>query len=641
MNRSHKKFLIILAITSILCLSLFLFSCGKEETYKLSFLDGEATYHTAEISAKETIELPETPAKEGYSFDGWFFDKDVWITPLTADTVLDGDASVYAKWSFTEYKVSFVADGNTVETLTYTIEDTSLSGIPEVPKKEGYFASWEDFELTGSDVTVNAVYKNKAVVTIRSNIDGAVSFGGKTEQKISPLDPSISKVTITPCMGYTYLYYEINGERFESDEITWDNVTGDTEIIVYSEYATYELPIISISTNGAAIESKIDYVDMTFTMTNSESDLEEVTGGIRLRGNSTRGYPKKPYRIKFDKKQSLFGLDKAKSWVLLAEYLDPSGLNNYTAFSLANEMPGMGFNPTPHKVNLYLNGEYQGLYTLCEQIQENEGRVGIELDEITPEMKEITDYNFLICMDRSVTEDEDSAYGENYFIIDIPYYNNKQDGQYEMYVEVKYPEKENFQTEEQFYTFMAQLENYMEGILNTLASEDPEAIKKDINVNSLIDFLIIDQIMNEDDHTFKSFYMYYTNTSDDPEENGKLSFGPVWDYDYSMGVPWQGRPNQHYKMSDRVYYSNIFFRSMVNVPEFYELVKERYKEYAMPALEEYIENYSTLVGSMRESVELNQQRWYSDIDPQLSKKNQFFVIQCLEYRLKLLKQLWE
>ncbi len=628
-------------MTLLLILIFCLFSCNtQKQTHTLYFIDNDAFYHTAEVGGELPLAFPEEPTKEGYIFEGWYFDKNVWAEPLNEGHILEASDSVYAKWSPIEYTVTFVADDETVAERTYIIEDESVD-VPEIPKKDGYFGAWEDFQLCACDITVNAIYKNSANVTITTNIENSVVFNGKTEQRISATRPSIEDVTYRVRTGYKFLYYEVDGEKYTSDVISYDNVTKDTEIVVYVDYLSYELPIINVDTDYVGVHSKIDYTTMSFTMINSESDLSEVAGGIRLRGNSTASLPKKPYRIKFDKKQSLFGLEAAKSWVLLADYLDPSGLNNYTAFTLANKLPGMSFNPTPHKVNLYIDGSYHGLYTLCEQIQENDGRVGIEMDVITPDMTKVTDYNFLICMDQSVTGDEDAVYGEDYFTIPLPEYNNKQDNQREIYVELKYPEKEAFPSDEQFYDFMSQLKSYMTSILDTLASENAEAIKKAVNVNSLIDYLILDQIMNEDDHTFKSFYMYYTNTSDNPEENGKLSFGPVWDYDYSMGVPWQGRPNQHFKMSDRVYYTNIFFVSMVNVPEFYETVKERYKTYARPALVEYIESYGDIVRSISESTDINQGRWYDQIDPNLSDKNILFVKECLNHRLALLDELWE
>ncbi|MBO7215201.1 MAG: CotH kinase family protein, partial [Clostridia bacterium] len=206
------------------------------------------------------------------------------------------------------------------------------------------------------------------------------------------------------------------------------------------EPTPYEVPVIKINTNGASIDSKIDYTDMTFSLEKVDNPLTNVEGGIRLRGNSTKDFAKKPYRIKFDSKQSLFGLEKAKSWVLLAEYLDPSGLRNYSAFKLASQMPDLAFTPTPHKVEVYLNGENMGLYTLCEQVQENKGRMDIELDEITADMTDLFDFNFFISMDASCREDEDAVLDETYFYLE----------EYDRYFELKYPEKDQFVSNEQF-----------------------------------------------------------------------------------------------------------------------------------------------------------------------------------------------
>lgn len=99
---------------------------------------------------------------------------------------------------------------------------------------------------------------------------------------------------------------------------------GDAEPETFPEVAlpftplSKDLPIVSVNTNGVVVESK-DYVDMTLTLANVEEPLVEVGGAIRMRGNSTAKFPKKPYRIKLDQKHSFFGLDKAKSWVLLAD----------------------------------------------------------------------------------------------------------------------------------------------------------------------------------------------------------------------------------------------------------------------------------------------------------------------------------
>lgn len=407
-------------------------------------------------------------------------------------------------------------------------------------------------------------------------------------------------------------------------------VTEDITLIANWDYATLELPIINLNTFGENINSKVDYTKMEFTLENSENELSTVSGGIRLRGNSTMKYDKKPYRIKFDKKQSLFGLTKAKSWVLLADYLDPSALHNHAAMSIASEMPGLEFTPTPHKVNVYLNGEFQGLYTLCEQIQENEGRLNIELDEITAEMQNLKDFNFFICMDQSVIGDVDAVLDETYFYIQ----------EYDRYFELKYPEKGDFVSDEQFANFFSQLKTYIKELLDSFAQGDVEAIKRETNINSLIDFLIVDQIMGEQDHAKKSFNMYFTNTSS-PEENGKINFGPVWDYDWSLNTPFTGKPNVDYTVKSYIYITdNPFYRSIYNIPEFLSIIKERYTLYGKTAIEKYLSKFDDLILSLDTSLKLNGDLWYTDYDNEIVVKNVKFLKEFLEDRKKVLDKQW-
>ena len=83
------------------------------------------------------------------------------------------------------------------------------------------------------------------------------------------------------------------------------------EITLPFPVPTNELPVISIDTKGAAVTSRSEYVDMTMTLTGVEDAILDVGGEIRLRGNSTFGYEKKPYRIRLYQKHSLMGLEKA------------------------------------------------------------------------------------------------------------------------------------------------------------------------------------------------------------------------------------------------------------------------------------------------------------------------------------------
>lgn len=138
---------------SILCLlmlivSMFAFSAcggGKVENFNLSFkVDGES-YSTISTNGAEVVAIPENPSKEGYTFDGWYWDKDVWSKPFTANSLMDApissDMSVYAKFSAIEYDITYENDGGTHNNpVSYTIEDGFTLSAAE---KLGYsFVAW-------------------------------------------------------------------------------------------------------------------------------------------------------------------------------------------------------------------------------------------------------------------------------------------------------------------------------------------------------------------------------------------------------------------------------------------------------------------------------------------------------------------
>ena len=153
------------------------------------------------------------------------------------------------------------------------------------------------------------------------------------------------------------------------------------------------IPVLSVNTGGKEVLSRENYVDCTVDtyQTPLSQTLTGQTGGIRVRGNSASYYGnvsmirthQVPYRIKFDSKVNLLGLNdgaKCKSWVLLIN-------NGGTVDSLKNGIAlRMGrmivdqdgyYCSDGQYVNLFLNGKYMGVYLLCEQQQVNKNRVNV------------------------------------------------------------------------------------------------------------------------------------------------------------------------------------------------------------------------------------------------------------------------
>ena len=305
--------------------------------------------------------------------------------------------------------------------------------------------------------------------------------------------------------------------------------------------ASYEnLPVVKISTNNNQLpKDKENYVNCGFSISNCENEdwncsieikkslNEENSVGFKLRGNSTLNMPKKPYRIKFDKKQSLFGLEPNKNWVLLADYIDSSKIRNYTAFQLSSKFQSLAFTPSPHHVVLFINDIYQGLYLLTEHVDEKEGRCNIE-EDIDPNIQ--TEFPFLVEMD-SLALNEGITGIDNF------------QTEYYYPIEIKYPEYKDRNLTDKNDVVFNYIQEYMNAVFKTLKRNekvnvsfrsDPVDFEDLVDVDSFLEFWLINEIMHNSDSSWKSIKMSKTM-------DGKLKFGPVWDFDGSIGN-WYGKP---------------------------------------------------------------------------------------------------
>ena len=156
-------------------------------------------------------------------------------------------------------------------------------------------------------------------------------------------------------------------------------------------------------------KEKVKYTEMTATVDNCDSKwaFADKAGGIRIRGNSTKqaSVNKLAWRLKFDEKISMLGLHggkKYKSWVVLADNFDYSYFRNMTAFNFGNSLFNYSNNYCSdyQHVNLYMNGDYRGIYLLAEQQQSNSGRFSIE----EAEDYEGTDVGYLVEIDGLVLQ---------------------------------------------------------------------------------------------------------------------------------------------------------------------------------------------------------------------------------------------
>jgi len=192
--------------------------------------------------------------------------------------------------------------------------------------------------------------------------------------------------------------------------------------------AVSKLPVINISTknNSELILSKEEYTDCVVDVFNVEDHqkIKEKSAKIKVRGNSTSYYGNSekiinsyvPYKIKFTKKTNMLGLNNGeefKNWVLLksANNHNSTNLYNYFPLKIGHTIFGDKYYVSDATlVNLYINDELKGVYTLCEQNQIHEKRVNLSVPEKYYNGTDIGYYmeidnyylegdNFYFCMD--------------------------------------------------------------------------------------------------------------------------------------------------------------------------------------------------------------------------------------------------
>ena len=269
----------------------------------------------------------------------------------------------------------------------------------------------------------------------------------------------------------------------------------------------FRIPEVHITTeNGKRIESKQDWVRATFRFDDpagfySDTLSMTVEGRIRGRGNTTWGMPKKPYRIKLDGKHAVFGPDRNKDWILLANYSDKTLLRNITAMEVSR-VCGMAWTPRMLSVDVYLNGEYVGVYTFSDHKEVAGERV--DIDVAGPGDLEGGNY-----LEIEEAMDEPVCFKT---VWDTP---------------VMFHEPEEPTEAQQKY--VRDWFNGFERALEKVQGEHDYSYRSYIDIPSFINYYIIQEITkNPDGNVRKSTYL--------TKEKGKpLEMYHVWDFDITLG----------------------------------------------------------------------------------------------------------
>ena len=397
-------------------------------------------------------------------------------------------------------------------------------------------------------------------------------------------------------------------EPADSESGTPTDTTGEVltlppETVPEPETAASPIPRLDIYTDdGGDVVSKDEYKHATATLSECDAKFafENVGVNIRARGNSTFGAPKKPFRLKFDKKQEMLGLNGGrayKSWVLMADYYDGSMLRTYGTFKLAKAlMENVYYSSDCTHVEVYLNGEYRGVYLLCEQTQMNRGRVDIpekedgdnslehgylmigvggQVDE--PEL--ITVRPEINVTDRT---GQTRYYGGINFTLSGGTYTQAQKDYVSRYVSGVFKVVAYAVYENQYYNLSRDGELTPKRKFEWAKTDEErqiETISAVFNIESAVSMCILDEICKNLDAM--AFNMYVDLS---PEGDGVLTLAAPWDFDFSMA-------NTHYSTTHSYtgFYAtnfsesegvrvNLWYVMLGSIPWFEDMIREHWQE---------------------------------------------------------------
>lgn len=306
---------------------------------------------------------------------------------------------------------------------------------------------------------------------------------------------------------------------------------------------------------------------------NHNGNITKING----RGNSSWSYGKKSYSVELPIEADLLAMGRAKKWILMSNGFDNSNLRNKMVYTFAREF-GLAFSPDSEWIDLYLNGEYAGLYLLCER------------NEIHPQRVDIPrEGSFLVARDsRSRFKRQGIPYIEMESRAALRMYDNDWD--------------------------LQALTDYWQSVENAILAEDGidpltgKAWTDLIDLDSWARKYLIDEVFGNVDGTTLSQFYYY----DSSDGSGKVHAGPVWDYDLSMLL------NEDYPQeSVEMFFANVpnangalWPSGLYRKQEFLDRVVQLYETEFCPLLDTYLQTviprYAQQIAG---AAEMNSIRW--------------------------------
>jgi hypothetical protein len=295
------------------------------------------------------------------------------------------------------------------------------------------------------------------------------------------------------------------------------------------EFSFSNLPIIVINTNGQTIlndQRIIANMDVIYNGSNIRNHIDDPSNNysgkisIEIRGQSSASWAKKSYNLETEyddgsnRNVSLLGLPKENDWILYAAYYDRSLIRDVLIHHWFRRMGW--YSPRTKFCELMLNGNYQGIYILMEKIKIDKNRVNVKKMAATDIDDEDVTGGYIIKIDKEITK---------------PGFNTVQEAYPRSMQRIRFqyqdPDANEVTPEQRNY-----IKNFIYDFESVMNSEnyrdEQEGYSQYLDIDSFRDVFLINELTKNVDGYRMSSYFY-------KDRGGKLTAGPLWDFNYSFG----------------------------------------------------------------------------------------------------------
>lgn len=434
---------------------------------------------------------------------------------------------------------------------------------------------------------------------------------------------------VVACAAATVLgsHGTLQGYVPQHEQALADGVDVNQGTAIDADNFASHLPVVSIETGGQEIPGDVLYVDgepvyreddrtvlttapdgstditVDFCLFNDEKDKVnrlsdapsmESKALIHYRGHRSREFPKRNYKIQLigndglPRDEELAGMSSESSWVLNGPFLDKSLIRNYMSYTLGQHLRVLS--PDVRFCELFLDGEYQGLFLLMESIKEGTNRV--DLSEPSGR-GDATSY--LLKMDRP---DLDAA-----SLVDFGLYTESKRSE----LSVLYPSDEEL-TPERIEWITRDINTIEKALYSYDYDTSDYGYWTILDVDSFVDYFVFNEFtMNYDAGTYSTYFY--------KDLRGKLAIGPLWDFNsaYDNYVDRAYADYDSFAMVER-----YFYYMLRKDEKFTEAVISRYRELREGILsDEYLCNYiDQTVLYLGDAVDRNWEVWGYTFEPE-------------------------